>query len=143
MIQRFMTLGVTTMTNGAGFESARPFLKLSNNRQANGTTPLVKGGASIPPESALGACMIHRGVGTRCPPRVLETLASLPGSLQSCRPCSMERASGLGAILGLGLSEQVQREPALDLALGAHPVDTRLHLAIPPVPTLYRIGRRR
>jgi len=70
MMQRFMTLVVTTMTNGAGFKSARPFLKLSNNRQANGTTPLVAGGASIPPESALGACMIHRGVGTRCPPRV-------------------------------------------------------------------------
>jgi hypothetical protein len=70
MMQRFMTLVVTTLTNGAGFKSARPFFKLSNNGQANGTTPLVAGGASIPPESALGACMIHRGVGTRCPPRV-------------------------------------------------------------------------
>jgi len=42
---------------------------------SEGNKPLVKGGASILPKSAFGACMIHRGVRTQCPARILLALS--------------------------------------------------------------------
>ena len=53
MMQRFMTLVVTTMTNGAGFKSRATVLHVVEQWSSEGK-PLVAGGASIPPESAPG-----------------------------------------------------------------------------------------
>src|SRR5512135_3651281 len=64
------------------------------------------------------------------------------GPAASCRPRLVEGLSRLGPAVPLTLPLQVQRQAALDRPLRPHSVHRLLHLAVPPVPPLYRVRRR-
>jgi hypothetical protein len=55
----------------------------------------------------------------------------------------MEHACRVVAPFGLGLAKYIERDSTADVFSGAHAVDRFLHLAVTPVATFHRVGRRR
>ena len=60
--------------------------------------------------------------------RKVESLASKEGLLARDRLCSVQDIHGVGPAIFLEITKHIQREPVVDMLLGADAIDRLLHL---------------